>query len=350
MPTMTDDMVRRLAEIRPGTPMLSLYLDLDPSQFGTQAARGSAIRSLLDRAHREVEQCDTDHEGRQALREDLKRVDAFFRGEFSAKGARAMAIFSAVGAGVFEAIPLARPIESRVVLNHTPYVEPLLGATDPRDWLVVLVNRRDGRLLRGNTERLEEVDRVSDEVHQRHDQGGWSQANYQRSIGADIDVHLQHVAETIDRRFKRDPFERLLLGGPGDIVPRLQARLGANLRDRVVGRIDIDVSTATVDDVLTAAAPCFEAHERLCERDALDRLAQGLGSSGRAVAGPEAVHEALTERRVEILLYDDGYDPPEEHALETAVEEALAQSAQVIRVRHHADLDEHGHIGAVLRF
>jgi peptide subunit release factor 1 (eRF1) len=355
MTTITDATVRRLAELRPGCPVLSLYLDLDPSEFGTQVARASAIRSLLDDARREIERADADHAARAALRSDLERVERFFAGgEFSAKGTRGLAIFSGAPAGLFETIALGRPVETRVVVNDAPYVEPLLQAGDPRDWLVVLVNRRDARFFRGNAERLDEVGRLSDDVHRRHDQGGWSQANYERSIDNEVDQHVQRVAEDVGRRFRRAPFERLLVGGPEELVPRLEARLSGPVRERAAGRVDVDVPNASPDQVRAAAAPRFEADERRREREALDRLAQGVGSgpegAGRAVAGLEAVLDALEQRRVEILLYDEGYAPPGKHVLEAAVEAALAQAAQVLPVRHHPDLGPLGGIGAVLRF
>ena len=43
-----------------------------------------------------------------------------------------------------------------------------------------LVNRKLARILRGSRERLEEVAYITDDVHGWHDQGGWSQARYQR--------------------------------------------------------------------------------------------------------------------------------------------------------------------------
>ena len=52
----TTERLRRLAEVRPGDggKVLSVYVDFDPSQFGTQPARASAITSALDEAEKEV--------------------------------------------------------------------------------------------------------------------------------------------------------------------------------------------------------------------------------------------------------------------------------------------------------
>src|SRR5256885_9916650 len=49
----------------------------------------------------------------------------------------------------------------------------------------------------------------SDEVHGQHDQGGWSQARYQRSVEKEVHDHLKRTAEVAFRRFQRLPFDRL---------------------------------------------------------------------------------------------------------------------------------------------
>jgi hypothetical protein len=41
---------------------------------------------------------------------------------------------------------------------------------------------------------------------------------------------------------------------------------------------------------------------------------------------------------------------PVENLVELMVEKALEQSAQVMRVRHHDDLERHGGVGAILRY
>ena len=54
------DQLRQLAELRLDRPVvLSLYLNLDPSEFATPPARKTAIRSLVDEAERRLR----DHDG-----------------------------------------------------------------------------------------------------------------------------------------------------------------------------------------------------------------------------------------------------------------------------------------------
>ena len=117
--------LRELATLRPPVPVLSLYLDLDPREFGTQPARRSAVTSLLDTAHKRIEEYDTDHRGRVSLRADLERATAFFD-EFSPKRSRGAAIFAASAAEVFRPYLLPRPTPTRVVIDDSPFISALV--------------------------------------------------------------------------------------------------------------------------------------------------------------------------------------------------------------------------------
>ena len=68
------------------------------------------------------------------------------------------------------------------------------------------------------------------------------------------------------------------------------------------------------------------------------------------MAGLEDVQAMLEQMRVETLVYEERYQPPDERTLERMIEEAIAQSAEVLPLRHHPEeLAQRGHIAAVLR-
>ena len=375
------DLLRRLADLRPdGARVLSLFLNLDPSEFATPPARATEARSLIDEAERRLrEGADAlGHDAKKALREDIDRARDYF-GRLDVDGAHGLALFACGPAGLFEAIKLPRPIETRVVVDDSPFVEPLAELGMRGSWCVMVVNRQVARMLRGSPEHLEELPVVHDEVHGRHDQGGWSQARYQRGIDEEARWHLKHAAEVAFRRWKSSPFDCILLGGPEETVNDFEAILHPYLRERVAGHFRVDVENTSPDDIRTAAAPLIEQVDQRRERDALDRLEEGVGTGGRGSAGLEPTIAALNERRVEILLLTDNFDaagvycrscgwvgtdlelsecPADGGTLErrddiaeNAVELAILQSAQVQRVRHDAErLEQHGSIGAVLRF
>src|SRR5881392_2369460 len=95
--TITRDLVRRLADVHPEEGrVLSVFLNLDPAQFATPAARSSAITSVMtDAAHKVEEAGGLTHEERMALRDDVERVRELLAGsDVAANGTRAVAVYA----------------------------------------------------------------------------------------------------------------------------------------------------------------------------------------------------------------------------------------------------------------
>jgi peptide subunit release factor 1 (eRF1) len=374
------EQVRRLIEHRVKHRVISLYLDLDPERFATPTARASQIRSLLDEAGRDVERLDgLDHEDKVALREDLKQIDAFLGSpQAPFKGARSLALFCSGRDGLFEAVQLTRPVPARVAIESAPYVEPMIAAVQTRRWLVALVNRRSARILTGSPEQLQERERLDGGGHGQHDQGGWSQANYERSVEKDAMDHLRTVAETVNRRWRRERFDRVAIGGPQEVLARFEELLTDEVRERLAPeKVEIDLAGATDAHVRTIVEQIVLEDERRGEHEALDRLDAGVGSGNRATVGLHETLDALNERRVQTLLLSPGFDgqggrcpgcgilvadvtgqcpancgPLQrvDHVREAVVEAAVFQDAGILVVRHHREREPREGIGALLRF
>jgi peptide chain release factor subunit 1 len=371
---------KRLLERRPSHRVISLYLDLDPERFATPQARASQVRSLIDQASRLIErEPKLGHEEKVALREDVERVDRYLSsGEAPYQGARSLAVFCSGRDGLFETVQLPRPVPGSVTIARLPYVAPLIENVTHLRWCVVLVSRRSARLLSGPADGLREDRRIEDDVHGQHDQGGWSQPRYARSVEKEVDDHLRRVAETVRRMWRRERPDRLAVGGPRELVPRFEAMLPEEIRACVVpGRLEVDVATASDEQIRREVAALVEEDDRRREREALDRLAAGVGAGGRAAGGPDQTVAALNERRVQALLLAPGFDgavhqcpacgllllgadgscpadgselEQREHLREAAIEAALGQDAEVMVVRHHPDLGPFEGIAALLRF
>src|SRR5919109_3316916 len=219
--TITRDNLRRLADVKPERGrVLSVILNLDPTEFATPPARATAVTSVLTEAAHRVDEADgLDHDERGALREDVERVrEALMASDIAQNGTRAVAVYACKPADLLEVVRINRPVESAVVLDRKPYLEPLVAEAHEERWCVLLVNRRNARFFVGGDGGLEETDRIEDTVHRQHDQGGWSQANYQRSVEKEKVDHLVHVAEVAFDAYKRRGFDRLLVGAPEELV------------------------------------------------------------------------------------------------------------------------------------
>jgi len=368
------DQLRSLAELRLDRPVvLSLYLNLDPSQFATPPARKTAVRSLVDEAERRLREGNgLSHDDKKALQASLERATSFLENDLPSDGAHGIALFASEPTELFEALKLPRSVPNRVAIGHSPLVGPLARLARRERWCVALVNRRDARILRGSPDGLREIQQIHDDVSGQHDQGGWSQARFQRGIEKEKDDHLRDTGDALMRHFKRQPFEKLIVGGPREVVTDFEQKLHHYVRERLAGRIEVDVERTSADQVLDAARPLIEELEHAREREALERLGE------RGACGLEDVLPPLNERRVELLILDEQFGgvtgvqcllcgwlglegdtcPADgsplvelEDLTEAMIELSVQQSADLLAVHHERTaLEGHGGAAALLRF
>jgi peptide chain release factor subunit 1 len=372
--------LRRLATASGDGKVLSVFINLDPREFATPPARATQVRSVIDRAGRAVnDEQGLSHGEREALKADLQRIQQELEGGPDLSGARGLAVFASSPSGLFEVLRLPSPVEHDPVVADTPYVEPVAALGHDDRWAVLLANRQLARLLYGSRDNLEEIALVESDVHGQHQQGGWSQARYQRSVDQDVKAHLKDVAEVTFARLARRLPTGILVATPDELGADLEHHLHPYLQERIVGKLSVDVEHAPVDEVRVKASERIDEAARAQEDELLGRLKEGLsrsGPEGRGAAGLEATLQALTEQRVEALLLDEGTSvagvvcpqcgwlgvsgdecPADgtktEHRhdiLPDAVDRAIAQSARVHVLRDRPDLGPHEHVAAVLRF
>lgn len=339
--------LRRLAEIGDGSPVLSAYISLAGPEVHTPETLRLEVDSRLDEAEQRLRAAAGEAESRAlgACLEQARR--ALENAPLADHGLTALAVFCAEG-GEPLLYGLRRPVEFTVAaaFRPQPAIEPLLEALGGESWAVALVSRKHGRVFRGSEAALVEVGDVDDDVHRRHSQGGWSQARYQRGVEKETRDHVDHVCELLFALHERQPLDHLAIGGPEEIWPLVEERLHPYLRERLAGHLTVDVDSATPEQVLERLAPLVSEQRQGVERGAIAKLEAGLGTGDEAVAGMAEVLSALGERRVGTLLISAG-DPSVQ--VERAVEEAVAQSAEVLALADDT-LGRFGGIAALLRF
>ena len=328
-----------------GHPLLSVYVDLDPSLFPTPATRDAQIASLLSQAQHDAMERDL---GR--VKADVEQTQAMLRADPTiTRGAHALAIFSCAGAGLLEVVRLAGSVEPMAIVDTVPWLEPLAGLISPGAWAVAVISRRDARLFRGGPSGLVQFAAISDELHRRHAQGGLSQARFQRGIEQEVAWHVRRVADSLLRAHRRAPFEHLVIIAADELRPVVRDILHRDLVDVLAGAVDADLVHATAGDITRAVAPAIEAVERKRERALVAELELGLGTGGGAAAGLDEVLSMLEQQRVDTLLVSA--DSARVDAVEHAVEQASRQSVRVLVVRFEsAWLSAHGQIAARLRW
>src|SRR5256714_1767587 len=184
--TVSWDQLRDLAGFRARKGCaISIFLGLDPAYAATAPELSTKINSLLDTAekHDAAQRDRLTHEEREGLKADFERIRNFFDADFNRDGARGFALFCAGLDGVWRTLSLPEPVRDSVALGPTFSLAPLAPLVGRGDGAIVaVVGRERGELFRLRAGRLREVVDRTEEEPGRHDQGGWSQARYQRRV------------------------------------------------------------------------------------------------------------------------------------------------------------------------
>jgi peptide chain release factor subunit 1 len=377
--TITWDELRDLAafEAEKGCA-ISLYLDLDPRVSPTAGDAATRLRSLLDSGAKTdgATRRDLTHDQRQGLKADFARIQSYFAGEFTRDGARGLAVFSASLDNVWRPLPLTETVPDQIKVGRRLYLAPLVPLVGRGEGaVVVVVGRERGHFYQLRGGRLEELADRFDEQPGRHDQGGWSQARFQRHIENLVQEHLRAVADDLDRLVRRLRGPRVVVVSSDETWAEFSELLSPEARSAIVGWTQAEAH-APAPELLELATPVLDRWREEREREILDRWREEAGRNGRAAAGWEQTLAAASDGRVETLLFQDGanrraYRCPAcgrvaaragncpldgttmeetEDGLDLAVHQTLAHGGTVWAVRSSRDLQPVEGVGALLRF
>jgi peptide chain release factor subunit 1 len=378
--TVTWDELRELAAFEADKGFaVSLYLDLDPSLTPTPGDAATRLHSLLDEAgraggaHRE----ELTHDQKVGLRADLDRIREFYEREFARDGARSFAIYADGLDDLWEVRPLLDPVQDEAKVARKLYLAPLVPLVGRgAGALVVVVGRERGEIFRLGGGRLVEVaDRTEEQPFPKHDQGGWSQARYQRHVEKLVFDHLRDVGEELDRIVRREHRPRVVVVSSEETRGEFDDLLSKEVQRAIVGWTQAEAH-AQPPELLALAEPILERKRAEEERAVLERWREEAGRNGRAAAGWEQTLEAASDGRIELLLFQDGADHSasscprcgrvalydgacpidgttmerSKNGLDLAVHQTLRHGGRAWAVRHHPDLEPVEGIGALLRY
>jgi peptide chain release factor subunit 1 len=373
--TVSWDALRDLAGFRATKGVaVSLYLDLDP---GATPVRDTATRvnSLLSDAAKQLDRRDLTHEQRQGLKADVERIKGYFEQELVRDGAHGLALFAAELDNLWRPLALTESVADAVKVEHVLFLTPLVPLVGRGEGaLVAVVGRERGELYRLHGGRLQPVADRTEETPGQHDQGGWSQARFQRHIEHLVQEHLERVAEELERRVRRHS-ERIVVVSTEETRAAFEDLLSKGVREAIVGWTTAEAH-AGPPELLAAVTPVLEASREREEQQAVGRWRDEAGRSGRAASGWKETLEAASDGRVALLLYRNGVQHSawscprcgrlaaeagtcpldgtrmEEtgEGLDLAVHLTLSNGGTVWAVTTQADLDPVEGIGALLRY
>src|SRR5204863_6720664 len=164
-------------------------------------------------------------------------------------------VFAAGPDNVFEPMPLSDSVPDSVKVGRAFSLAPLVPLVSRADGAIVaVVGREQGHLYRLEAGRLSELANLHEQQRGRHDQGGWSQANYQRHIDEHAQEHLRDVAEELGNQVRRLRTTDVVVVGAEDSRSQFIELLPSEARKAVVGVTQAEAHAGPTE-LLEAAAP-----------------------------------------------------------------------------------------------
>lgn len=372
--TVTPNLLRDLASFRAANHCaLSLYVDLDPAVTPTTPDVEARFRARLSEVEKMAEGHAKERDCRIVVREDIGRIRDWWDNDFDRAGVHGLAVFASGADGYFLVLPLTTSVPDATFIGEELLVAPLVGRYASIETLLAVVSREQGRIYRLRDGRLDEILDASEEQPGQHDQGGWSQARYQRHIDHLVQQHLKSVGAALGRRARVSGELQLVVVCPEEMRSSFASTLSQEARDAIVGWVTAEAH-ATPPDLKELIGPVLDEAEARREQDALARFEAGLGRGDRAAAGWQPTLDAAADTRVDVLflteganrtLYqcpgcrrgfvEDGTCPiddlalvPREDGADVALHHVLANGGTVTQVGAGALGDEQ--VGALLRF
>jgi len=272
-----------------GNSVISLYLSLNPDRLKNREFVVEA-KSLLKKI-----------ENDPVLEDEYGRIVDFLETRFD-PSSRSVVIFSSPKDKLFQIYEVPIPVKSTCIVGKEPYIKPLIRLLEQYErYCLVLVDGKRARVFSIYMGKVEEHTYILDEVPGWHKQGGWSQARFQRHIKQHVYDHLKKVADITLTFFKEEQLDRLILGGPHEVVTHFKNILHIYLTRRLLGTVAIDVDAGT-KEIEKRALSYIEKIEDEENDDLMQRILDNLGKM--AVAGVKDVVDMLNQGRIQVLLVD----------------------------------------------
>lgn len=293
--------VERLATLESDEGILSAYIRVQPQLMYDPGQPVARFKGALKRFVRRAQD-----DRRLAVAEREKDRVSDFLETWSPAG-RGLAVFSSEPAGIWEVVELGVLVPTFVSVDTTTHTGVLTRVLDewPR-FVVAIVQRDEAEIYIAEQRAADEEAQITSHVPGQHDQGGWSQARFQRHIEVHVERHLKKVADELQRLYYDQPFKRLVVGGTEETVNEVLKMLPEPLSGRVIGTFPVDFKHQTQEETLEQARQLLREDERRSERELVDKLVSAAESGGQAVLGIDDSVRATIEGRVQVLVVAEG--------------------------------------------
>lgn len=299
------DQLDRLARMEPMPyPVVSLYLNTQPNEHGRDQYQ-TFVRQEFRARSRTYPAGSPD---RESLDKDMERITQYLGTELET-AANSVAIFACSAADFFETVQLNATVDRHwLYIGDSPHLYPLarLESQHPR-YAVVAADTNTARIMVFATGELVSQEVIKGFKTRRHQQGGWSQARFQRHISNFHVQHAKEIVEALDRIVQQEGITQVFTVGDEVILPLLRDQFPKHLAEKVIDHLKLD-SRATPDDIQAATDEAQGRLNEASDREKVEEAVGGYRAGALGVVGAEETLAALINGQVDELLLSANVD------------------------------------------
>lgn len=288
--------------------IVSCYLSLEPGDR-TRQQYLSAYKSHVHQLHGTIGSVALSHEAREAIREDVARIEEFLARPTNLPSTPGLAIFASGPLQLWEVFPLPYVTRDRVVVAHTPNVREAVTVVDRFGRiLLAAVDRAHGRLFEVSAFESLELPCITSPSTEggrfhsdREDAPGWGERSYHNRIHEEKNRHYGAVAECMVTYARQHCISGVVLADPGPVPEELKHFLDKSLAARLLGTTPLNPTALSSAQAYEAATAVRAAHEAVAETARVSELQERFGE-GWATLNVRSTLRALYRGQVRELI------------------------------------------------
>ncbi len=290
--------LRELAMLQAKGPILSLYLDVDPTQRTVEEYK-LTLRELLKQADGVADPAD------------IEAVKHYVDFEYDWSG-RGLVIFSRKAEDLWYAYPLAMPVRSGITLANKPYISPLVELVSLYGrYVVALADRQQARFyLFEMGELIETAEVIGEEVRTVRKGRGSSVVGMRggaplsgRKEAEVVQRNLRDVADALVDFCQQHHPRRLLLAGTERTLAQLREYLPQHIREVIVGTFNADLDIGELE-LRKQSQAILEELQRQRHADLVDMVVTAAAKGSNGVVRLDDTLTAAHEGRIQVLVIE----------------------------------------------
>lgn len=296
--------LKQLASIEASGPILSVYLNVDPTEHAADEYK-LQLREMLKQVEDEVDA------------EDLEAVRHYVDFAYDWSG-RGLVIFSRQAEDIMRTLPLSVPVRNGVTVARKPYISPLVEL-DGRygRYVVALIDRQGGRFfLFQMGDLVEQEGTVGKDIRRTRKGRGSSVVGMRGGAPASgrreaelVQRNLKDTAAALAAFCKQHHPRRLILAGSDPTVAQFRSLLPPQLQEIVVGTFNADME-AREPEIREQAFTLLEDLAQQRQERVVETVFTAAAKGQNGVVGLDQTLSVAYEGRIQVLVVERDYHAP----------------------------------------